>query len=53
MFSLRRSLKVNLGKMKIMRLNGEEILGCEVRVDEIRWIDTLKDYLKKRGLDVR
>ena len=31
----RRGLKVNAGKMKVMVLNGEEGLECEVRVDVI------------------
>ena len=29
-------LKVNAGKNKLMVLNGEEVLGCEVYVDGIR-----------------
>ena len=32
----RRGLKVNAGKIKVMVLNGEEGLECEVHVDEIR-----------------
>ena len=32
----RRGLKVNAGKSKVMVLNGEEGLECEVHVDEIR-----------------
>ena len=32
----RRELKVNAGKRKVMILNGEEGLGCEVYVDGIR-----------------
>ena len=32
----RRGLKVNGGKSKVMILNGEERLECEVHVDEIR-----------------
>ena len=32
----RRELKVNVGMTKVMVLNGEEGLECEVHVDEIR-----------------
>ena len=32
----RKVLKVNAGKRKVMVLNGEEGLVCEVHVDEIR-----------------
>ena len=32
----RRGLKVNAGKSKVMVLNGEEGLECEVHVDRIR-----------------
>ena len=32
----RRGLKVNAGKSKVMVLNGEEGLECEVQVDWIR-----------------
>ena len=32
----RRGLKVNAGKSKVMVLNGEEGLECEVSVDEIQ-----------------
>ena len=32
----RRGLKVNVGKSKVMVLNGEEGLECEVHVDGIR-----------------
>ena len=32
----RRGLKVNSGTRKVMVLNGEEGLGCEIRVDGIR-----------------
>ena len=32
----RRGLKFNAGKSKVMVLNGEEGLECEVHVDEIR-----------------
>ena len=32
----RRSLKVNVGKRRMMILNGEEGLECEVYVDRIR-----------------
>ena len=34
--SRRRGLKVNAGKIKVMILNGEEGLECEVHVDGIR-----------------
>ena len=32
----RRKLKVNAGKSKVMVLNGENGLECDVHVDEIR-----------------
>ena len=32
----RRELKVNAGKSKVIVLNGEEVLECEVHVDGIR-----------------
>ena len=32
----RRGLKFNAGKSKVMELNGEEGLECEVHVDGIR-----------------
>ena len=32
----RRGLKVNVGKSKVMKLNGEKGLECEVHEDEIR-----------------
>ena len=32
----RRGLKVNSGKSKVMVLNGEEGLECEVHIDGIR-----------------
>ena len=32
----RRALKVNAGKRKVMVLNGEDGLECEVHVDEVR-----------------
>ena len=28
--------KVNAGKSKVMEMNGEEGLGCEIHVDEVR-----------------
>ena len=31
----RRGLKLNAGKIKVMVLNGEEGLGCEVHVDGV------------------
>ena len=34
----RRGLKVNAGKSKVMVLNGEEGLECEVHVDGFRGI---------------
>ena len=33
---IRRGLKINTGKSKLMVLNGEEGLDCEVHVDGIR-----------------
>ena len=32
----RRKLKVNAGKSKVMVLNGEKGLECDVHIDEIR-----------------
>ena len=32
----KRGLKVNAGKSKMMVMNGEEELECEVRVDGVR-----------------
>ena len=31
----RRGLEANAGKSKVMMLNGEEGLGCEIRVDRM------------------
>ena len=39
----RRGLKVNAGKNKVMAMNGEEGLECEVHVDRIR-LDHVSEF---------
>ena len=39
---IRRGLKANAGKSKVMVLNGEEILECEIHVDGIRLAHVLE-----------
>ena len=52
----RRGVKVNAGKIKVMVLNGEEGLECEVHVDQI-WLEQVSEFkylgcfLDESGLD--